>query len=92
MGRKHTKKRFFIVKYIIKADKTFDEFIELSKKTPGSGKMAEAMVVLDLVNGEVLKCELPGIPFYKRDKVPFENVYVHYRKWYADVIDQFLAS
>ena len=92
MGTKHSKKRFFIVKYNIKSDKTFDEFVELYKKTPGSGKIAEATVVLDLIKGEVLKCELPGIPFYKRGKVPFENVYVHYRKWYADVIDQFLAS
>jgi hypothetical protein len=92
MGTKHNKKRFFIVKYHIKANKNFDEFVELSKKNPGPGKITEAMVVLDLIKGEVVKCELPGIPFYKRGKVPFETVYLHYRKWYADVIDQFIAS
>ena len=92
MGTKHNKKRFFIVKYHIKSDKKFDELVTLSKKKIGSGKMLEYTVVLDLVRGEVLKCELPGIPFYKRGKVPFENVYMHYRKWYADAIDQFLAS
>ena len=92
MGSKHNKKRYFIVKYNIKADKKFDEFVELSKKKIGPGKLAEAMVVLDLVNKEVLKCELPGIPFYMRGKVPYENIYNHYRKWYADVIDQFVAS
>ena len=50
------------------------------------------MVVLDLMNRIVLKCELPGIPFYERGNIPYENVYMHYRKWYADVIDQFIAS
>ena len=92
MGTKHNKKRYFIVKYHIKPDKKFDEFVELSKKVPGSGKIAEAMVVLDLMNRIVLKCELPGIPFYERGNIPYENVYMHYRKWYADVIDQFIAS
>jgi len=92
MGSKHAKKRYFIVKYHIKADKKFDEFVELSKKKVGPGKMAESTVVLDLINRVVLKCELPGIPFYMRGKVPYENIYAHYRKWYADVIDQFIAS
>ena len=32
MGSKHNKKRFFCVKYNIKPDKKFDEFVELSKK------------------------------------------------------------
>ena len=41
MGSKHNKKRFFCVKYIIKPDKKFDEFVELSKKKIGPGKMQE---------------------------------------------------
>ena len=44
MGRKsakHKKKRFFCVKYNIKPDKKFDEFVELSKKKIGPGKMQE---------------------------------------------------
>ena len=56
MGKKHDKKRYFCVKYIIKADKKFDEFVELSKKKIGPGKMLEYTVVLDLVNKKVLKC------------------------------------
>jgi hypothetical protein len=92
MGAKHNKKRYFCVKYIIKPDKKFDEFVELSKKKIGSGKMLEYTVVLDLVNEEVLKCELPGIPLEMRDKMPFDQVMTHYRKWYAQAIDEFLDS
>ena len=92
MGKKHDKKRYFCVKYIIKADKKFDEFVELSKKKIGPGKMLEYTVVLDLVNKKVLKCELPGIPLTMRDNMPFENVEKHYRKWYADAMDQFVNS
>ena len=58
MGSKHNKKRFFCVKYIIKPDKKFDEFVELSKKKIGPGKMLEYTVVLDLVNEKVLKNDL----------------------------------
>jgi len=50
MGSKHNKKRFFCVKYIIKPDRKFDEFVELSKKKIGPGKMLEYTVVLDLIN------------------------------------------
>jgi hypothetical protein len=39
MGSKHNKKRFFCVKYNIKPDGRFDEFVELSKKKIGVGKM-----------------------------------------------------
>ena len=53
----------------------------------GTGKFAEAKVVLDLVNEQVLKCDLPGTQGLN---VPYENVYQHYRKWYADAIDEFL--
>ena len=70
MGKKHNKKRFFIVKYVMKPDKKFDEFVELSKKTIGAGKMAEAKVVLDLVNEKVVKCDLPGT---QGIEIPYEN-------------------
>ena len=39
-------------------------------------------------NEEVVKCDLPNVP----ENIPFENVYKHYRKWYADVMDEFVAS
>ena len=90
MGKKHAKKRFFCVKYIIKPDKKFDEFVELSKKKIGSGKMQEYTVVLDLINKEVLKNELPGIPVAQRDQIPYERVEQHYRQWYAEAMDQFI--
>ena len=87
MGSKKDRKRFFIVKYNIKKDGKFDEFVELSKKKVGTGKFADSKVVLDLVNEQVLKCDLPGTQGLN---VPYENVYQHYRKWYADAIDEFL--
>lgn len=89
---KHRKKRYFCVSYHIKKDKKFDEFVTLSKKKIGPGKMQEYTVVLDLVNKEVLKNELPGIPVAQRDQVPFERIEQHYRKWYAEAIDNFLKS
>ena len=46
MGKKHQKKRFFCVKYNIKPDKKFDEFVELSKKKIGPGKMQEYTCLL----------------------------------------------
>ena len=90
MGSKHNKKRFFCVKYIIKPDKKFDEFVELSKKKIGSGKMMEYTVVLDLINKKVIKNELPGIPLAQRDEIPYDRIEQHYRQWYADAIDQFI--
>ena len=49
---------FFIVKYVMKPDNKFDEFVELSKKKVGAGKIAEAKVVLDLINEEVINTPL----------------------------------
>ena len=86
MGKKHNKKRFFCVKYIIKADKKFDEFVELSKKKIGAGKMTEAAVVLDLQNKKILKMSLDGAP----KDLTYEQVFDHYKKFYADAIEQFL--
>ena len=90
MGKKHAKKRYFCVKYTLKPDKKFDELVTLSRKKIGPGKMQEYTVVLDLVNKEVLKNELPGIPLAQRDQVPYERIAQHYRQWYAEAIDKFI--
>ena len=89
MGKKHAKKRYFCVKYNIKPDKKFDEFVELSKKKIGPGKMREYTVVLDLVNKEVLKCEVPGQPNLG-DLIPFKSLYAHFYKAYGRMLDQFI--
>ena len=92
MGSKHNKKRYFCVKYIFKPDKKFDEFIELSKKKIGTGKMQEYMVVLDLANEKILKNDLPGIPVAERDNIPYKSILDHYKKWYAEAINTFVES
>ena len=61
MGSKHDKKRFLIVKYSLNKQGKYDELVELSKKKIGPGKIVEAGVVLDLINEEVLKCDIPGV-------------------------------
>ena len=86
MGSKHEKKRYFIVSYNMKPDGKFDEFVELSKKKIGTGKIAEAKVILDLVEQKVIKVDLPNVP----SDFPFEALYKHYRQWYADAIDEFV--
>ena len=90
MGKKHAKKRYFCVKYVIKADKKFDEFVELSKKRIGPGKAQEYTVILDLINKEVVKNELPGIPVAQRDQVPYDRIAQHYRQWYSEAMDEFV--
>lgn len=92
MGKKHAKKRFFCVSYTMKPDKKFDEFVTLSKKKIGPGKMLEYTVVLDLINKKVLKNDLPGIPLAERPHIPYERIEKHYRQWYADAMDQFIKS
>lgn len=69
----------------MKPDKKFDELITLTKKKIGSGKLLQYSVVLDLINKEVVKCDLPGT-----EKLPYEQIEQHYRKWYADAMDQFV--
>jgi len=86
MGSKHVKKRYFIVNYNIKPDGKFDEFVELSKKKIGTGKITQAKVILDLIDQTVIKVDLPNVP----KDFPFDALYKHYRKWYADAIDAFL--
>ncbi len=88
MGSKHNKKRFLIIKYSLNMKGTYDELVELSKKNVGSGKLAQSGIVLDLVNKEVLKCEVPGSP--TQDGIPYENVYEHFHKTYGNMIDQFV--
>ena len=92
MGKKHAKKRFFCVKYIIKPDKKFDEFVELSKKKIGPGKILEYTVVLDLVNEEIIKNDLPGISVAEKDNIPYSRILDHYKRWYAEPINTFLHS
>ena len=86
MGTKHAKKRFFIVKYTKKPDGKFDELVELSKKKIGAGTMAEAAVVLDLHNEKILKMGLDEAP----EDLTYQKVLDHYKKFYADAINQFL--
>tara|TARA_A100001015_G_C14551653_1_gene541815 strand:- start:111 stop:374 length:264 start_codon:yes stop_codon:yes gene_type:complete len=86
MGTKHNKKRFLIVKYTKKPDGKFDELVELSKKKIGAGKMTEAAVVLDLHNKKILKMGLDDAP----KDLDYKQVLEHYKKFYADAIDQFL--
>ena len=88
MGSKHNKKRFLIVKYNLNMKGTYDELVELSKKNVGSGKLAQSGIVLDLMNKEVLKCEVPGAP--SQAGIPYENVYGHFHKTYGNMIDQFV--
>ena len=88
MGSKHNKKRFMIVKYSLNMQGTYDELVELSKKSVGSGKLAQSGIVIDLINKEVLKCEVPGAPF--QAGIPYENVYEHFHKTYGNMIDQFV--
>ena len=89
MGSKHDKKRCLIVKYSINATGGYDELIELSKKKCGPGKILQSGVVLDLVNKEVLKCEVPGQPNLG-DYIAFESLYSHFHKAYGDMLDQFI--
>lgn len=82
-----------IVTYNIKKDGKFDELVEFSKKKLGAGKIASAQVVIDMIAKQVIKCKLPGVPVYlENEKMPYENVYKHYAKWYSDVMSQFENS
>ena len=92
MGSKHNKKRYFCVKYDYKPDKKFDEYVELSKKKIGTGKMQEYMVILDLANEKVIKNDLPGIPVAERDNISYSRILDHYKQWYAEAINTFLNS
>ena len=78
--------------YRIKPDKKFDEFVTLSKKKIGPGKMQEYTVVLDLINEEILKNDLPGIPVAERDNIPYQRILDHYKKWYAEAINTFINA
>ena len=49
MGSKHNKKRYMIVKYSLNMKGTYDELVELSKKSIGPGKFVQSGVIIDLV-------------------------------------------
>jgi len=68
---------------------TYDELVELSKKSLGSGKLVQSGVVLDLVDKEVLKCEVPGQPNLA-DHISYDTVYKHFYKTYGNMLDQFI--
>ena len=85
MGSKHNKKRFFCVKYTMKPDKIFDELITLSKKKIGPNKILEYNVVLDVINKEIVRVDIPGL-----DSITYEKLESHYYKHYKEHIDQFI--
>ncbi len=88
MGSKHNKKRFLIVKYSLTKEGKYDELIERSKKKIGPGKILQAGVVLDLINKEVLKCDIPGVA--QEHILSYEKIYNYYYNYYSKVIDQFI--
>ena len=89
MGSKHGKKRFLIVNYTFNAKGGYDELVELSKKKCGPGKILASGVVLDLINEEVLKCEVPGQPDLS-NLITYETLYKHFHKAYGNILDQFI--
>jgi hypothetical protein len=49
--------------------------------------MQEYTVVLDLVNEEILKNELPNT-----EAITYEKMYQHYAQYYKDAIDSFVNA
>ena len=88
MGSKHDKKRYFIVRYQINKDGKWDELVELSKKKLGTGKITDSDVVLDLVNEDLVKYDIPGAEIHTQPT--YENVYSHFHKYYGRLLDQFI--
>ena len=88
MRSKHNKKRFLIVKYSINKEGKYDELIELSKKKLGSGKIADGGIILDLINKEVIKCDMPGVA--ETQILSYTKIYDYFHKYYAEAIDQFI--
>jgi len=88
MGSKHDKKRFLIINYNMNKQGTYDELVELSKKHVGPGKLARSGIVLDLIEKQVLKFEVPGQQ--PGNQMPFDTVYEHFHKAYGNVLDQFI--
>ena len=89
MGSKHNKKRYMIVKYSLNMKGTYDELVELSKKSIGPGKLVQSGVVLDLIDKEVLKREVPGEPNLV-DHISYDTIYKHFHKTYGNMLDQFI--
>ena len=88
MGSKHDKKRFLIVKYSLNKEGKYDELVELSKKKLGPGKIADGGIILDLINKEVIKCDMPGVA--ETQILSYTKIYDYFRKYYAEAIDQFI--
>ena len=66
----------------------YDELIELSKKKLGPGKIADGGIILDLINKEVIKCDMPGVA--ETQILSYTKIYDYFRKYYAEAIDQFI--
>ena len=49
--------------------------------------MQEYSVVLDLINEEILKNELPNT-----ESITYERIFEHYNQYYKDAIDSFVKS
>ena len=78
-----------IVKYSLNKKGTYDELVELSKKNIGQGKLVQSGVVLNLIDKEVLKCEVPGQPDLV-NHISYETLYKHFYKAYGAMLDQFV--
>ena len=78
-----------IVKYSLNKKGTYDELVELSKKNIGQGKLTQSGVVLDLIDKEVLKCEVPGQPDLV-NHISYETLHKHFYKAYGAMLDQFM--
>ena len=66
----------------------YKRIIELSKKKLGTGKITDSDVVLDLVNEDLVKYDIPGAETHTQPT--YENVYSHFHKYYGRLLDQFI--
>ena len=49
----------------------------------------ESGVDIDLVDKEVLKCQVPGQPNLV-DHITYETIYKHFHKTYGEMLDRFI--
>ena len=63
--------------------------LNFPRKNIGPGKLVQSGVIIDLVDKEVLKCEVPGQPNLV-DHISYDTLYKHFHKTYGSMIDQFM--